>query len=113
MARAVDELRVELAAVEAPSAADTSALEGTISQLAERLESLEGLAARVDGLNDAVAAGIPSGPDPAQEEILGRLQARVEELATTLEERLTASPSAGPASSPTARACSMSWSATG
>ena len=65
--------------------------------LAERLESLEGLAARIDGLNDAVAAAASPGSssDPAQQELLGRLEARVEELATSLEERLTASSTGG------------------
>jgi len=97
VSRAVDELRVELGAVEPPAPVDTGDLERSIALLAGRLE---GLAARVDGLAEAAAATMPpSGPDPATEELYGRLEARLDELATRLEERLAAAPSGAAASS--------------
>src|SRR5262249_48612960 len=98
IARAVDELRTELGAV-APVVADTSELERDLAVLGERFLGLETLSARVDQLAEA-AANVPATPTAGvPDEQFSKLEARVEQLAAMLEERLSAAPAGGGASS--------------
>ncbi len=86
--RAVEALRVELAGAGTPVLIDTSELEGTVGELA----------ARLDGLADTVATGLPgtAGSDTEElqrlvdERVDSQVAARVAELTEGLEERLAA-----------------------